>query len=176
MIFTLGDRRPSIHETAFVADSAQLIGSVVLEANTSVWFGAVIRGDNALITLGQDSNFQDGAIIHTDEGLDVQLGRGVTVGHRAVLHGCQVDDFSLIGIGAVVLNRARIGKHCLIGAGALITEGKQIPDRSLVLGSPARVMRAVTDAEVAQLTFSAAHYVHNGQRYRTSLQPFQPPR
>jgi carbonic anhydrase/acetyltransferase-like protein (isoleucine patch superfamily) len=156
MIFTLGDRRPSIHATAFVADSAQVIGSVVLEANASVWFGAVIRGDNALITLGQDSNFQDGAIIHSDEGLDVQLGRGVTVGHRVVLHGCQVDDY------------------CLVGAGALITEGKQIPDRSLVLGSPARVMRALTDAEVMHLEFAAAHYVHNGQRYRSSLQPFQP--
>jgi carbonic anhydrase/acetyltransferase-like protein (isoleucine patch superfamily) len=176
MILTLGDRRPSIHETAFVADSAQVIGSVVLEQNTSVWFGAVLRGDNALITLGPDTNLQDGSIIHTDEGLDVQLGRGVTVGHRVVLHGCQVDDFSLVGIGAVVLNRVRIGKHCLIGAGALITEGKQIPDRSLVLGSPARVARALTDAEVQQLVFSAAHYVHNGQRYRTLLQEVKPPR
>jgi carbonic anhydrase/acetyltransferase-like protein (isoleucine patch superfamily) len=174
MIFTLGDRRPSIHETAFVADSAQVIGSVVLEENTSVWFGAVIRADNALIKLGPDTNLQDGSIIHTDEGLDVQLGRGVTVGHRVVLHGCQIDDFSLVGIGAVVLNRVRIGKHCLIGAGALITEGKQIPDRSLVLGTPARVTRALTDAEVQHLLFSAAHYVHNGQRYRTSLQPMQP--
>jgi carbonic anhydrase/acetyltransferase-like protein (isoleucine patch superfamily) len=176
MIFTLGDRRPSIHETAFVADSAQVIGSVVLEENTSVWFGAVIRGDNALITLGRDTNFQDGAIIHTDEGLDVQLGRGVTVGHRVVLHGCQIGDFSLVGIGAVVLNRVQIGKHCLIGAGALITEGKQIPDRSLVIGTPARVARELTDAEVQHLLFSAAHYVHNGQRYRTSLQAVQSPR
>jgi carbonic anhydrase/acetyltransferase-like protein (isoleucine patch superfamily) len=176
MIFTLGDRRPSIHETAFVADSAQVIGSVVLEENSSVWFGAVLRGDNAQITLGPDTNFQDGAIIHTDEGLDVRLGRGVTVGHRVVLHGCQIGDFSLVGIGAVLLNRVQIGKHCLIGAGALITEGKQIPDRSLVLGSPARVARTLTDAEVQHLLFSAEHYVHNGRRYRTSLQPMPPPR
>jgi carbonic anhydrase/acetyltransferase-like protein (isoleucine patch superfamily) len=173
MIFTLDDRKPSIDASCFVADSAQLIGSVVLEANASVWFGAVIRGDNAVITVGADSNVQDNSVIHTDEGLDVRIGRGVTIGHRVVLHGCQVDDFSLVGIGAIVLNRARIGRYCLIGAGALITEGKQIPDRSLVLGSPGRVMRSLTDAEVKQLEFSAAHYTHNGNRYRDGLQPLR---
>lgn len=171
MQFSLGTRTPAIAASCFVADSAQLIGSVVLDENASVWFGAIIRADNALIHVGPDSNVQDNSVIHTDDGLDVRIGRGVTIGHRVVLHGCQVGDFSLIGIGAIVLNRAQIGKHCLIGAGALLTEGKQIPDRSMVLGSPGRVVRTLTDAEVRGLEFSAAHYVHNGHRYRESLRP-----
>jgi carbonic anhydrase/acetyltransferase-like protein (isoleucine patch superfamily) len=172
MIFTLGDRRPNIDPSCFVADSAQVIGSVALQAHSSIWFGAVIRGDNALITIGVDSNVQDNSVIHTDEGLDVSLGRGVTVGHKVVLHGCQVGDYSLVGIGAVVLNHARIGNYCLVGAGALITEGKQIPDRSLVLGSPGRVVRALTDTEVKHLELAGAHYVQNAERYRTSLRPW----
>lgn len=169
MLYELGDRRPSIHSSCFIADSARVIGSVVLEQDASIWFGAVLRGDNDLITIGPESNVQDGSIIHTDAGIQVRLGRGVTVGHRVMLHGCEVGDHSLVGIGAVVLNRAKIGKHCLIGAGALITEGKEIPDRSLVLGSPGRVVRQVSDAEVLVLEGSAVHYVDNARRYRQQL-------
>jgi carbonic anhydrase/acetyltransferase-like protein (isoleucine patch superfamily) len=169
MLYDLGDRRPSVHPSCFVADSAQVIGSIVLEEDASVWFNVVLRGDNDLVTIGRESNVQDGSIIHTDAGLQVRLGRGVTVGHRVMLHGCDVGDYSLVGIGAIVLNRAKIGKHCLIGAGALITEGKEIPDRSLVLGSPGRVVRKVSDNEVLVLEGSAAHYVQNARRYKQEL-------
>ena len=169
MLYDLGERKPSIHPSCFVADSAQVIGSIRLEQDASVWFGAILRGDNELLTIGPESNVQDGSIIHTDAGIEVRLGRGVTVGHRVMLHGCEVGDYSLVGIGAVVLNRAKIGKHCLIGAGALITEDKVIPDRSLVLGSPGRVVRQVSDNEVLVLEGSAAHYVHNARRYLAEL-------
>jgi carbonic anhydrase/acetyltransferase-like protein (isoleucine patch superfamily) len=169
MFYDLGERRPSVHESCFVADSAHVIGSVRLEQDASVWFNVVLRGDNDLITIGPESNVQDASVIHTDAGIEVRLGRGVTVGHRVMLHGCEVADYSLIGIGAIVLNRAKIGKHCLIGAGALITENKVIPDRSLVMGSPGRVVRQVRDNEVAMLQASAAHYVQNGRRYAQQL-------
>jgi carbonic anhydrase/acetyltransferase-like protein (isoleucine patch superfamily) len=169
MLYDLGDRRPSVHSSCFVADSAQVIGSVQLEQDASVWFSTVLRGDNELIVIGPESNVQDATVIHTDAGITVRLGRGVTVGHRVMLHGCEVADYSLIGIGAIVLNRAKIGKHCLIGAGALITENKVIPDRSLVLGSPGRVVRQVSDNEVFMLEASAAHYVQNARRYRADL-------
>jgi carbonic anhydrase/acetyltransferase-like protein (isoleucine patch superfamily) len=171
MRYDLGDRKPSVHESCFVADSAHLIGSVRLEQDASVWFGVVLRGDNDLITIGPESNVQDASVVHTDTGLQVRLGRGVTVGHRVMLHGCEVGDYSLIGIGAIVLNRAKIGSHCLIGAGTLITENKVIPDRSLVLGSPGRVMRQVRDDELAMLEASAAHYVQNARRYARDLRP-----
>jgi carbonic anhydrase/acetyltransferase-like protein (isoleucine patch superfamily) len=169
MLYDLGDRKPSVHPSSFVADSAQVIGSIRLEQDASVWFNAVLRGDNELITIGRESNVQDATVIHTDAGLEVRLGRGVTVGHRVMLHGCEVGDYSLIGIGAIVLNRAKIGKHCLIGAGTLITENKVIPDRSLVLGSPGRVMRQVSDNELRVLEGSAAHYVQNARRYAAEL-------
>jgi carbonic anhydrase/acetyltransferase-like protein (isoleucine patch superfamily) len=169
MLYDLGDRRPSVHASCFVADSAQVIGSVQLEQGASVWFNTVLRGDNELITIGPDSNVQDATVIHTDAGLTVRLGRGVTVGHRVMLHGCEVGDYSLVGIGAIVLNRAKIGKHCLIGAGTLITENKVIPDRSLVLGSPGRIVREVSDNEVFVLEASAAHYVQNARRYLAEL-------
>jgi len=170
MIYALGERRPSIHGSCFVADSAQLIGSVVLEEDASVWFNVVIRGDNDLITIGQGSNVQDTSVIHTDDGLPVRLGKNVTVGHRVMLHGCEIGDTTLVGIGAIVLNRAKVGRHCLIGAGALVTENKVIPERSLVIGAPGRVVRTLTDEEVQRLEFSAAHYVQNARRYRQSLQ------
>ena len=169
MLYDLGDRRPSIHASCFVAESAQLIGSVVLEQDASIWFNVVLRGDNDLISIGASSNIQDNSVIHTDDGLAVRVGRGVTVGHRVMLHGCQVGDHSLVGIGAIVLNRAKIGRHCLIGAGALVTEGKEIPDRSLVLGSPGRVMRTLSDNEVRMLEASAEHYVQNARRYESEL-------
>jgi carbonic anhydrase/acetyltransferase-like protein (isoleucine patch superfamily) len=169
MLYDLGDRKPSVHPSCFVADSAQVIGSIRLEQDASVWFNTVLRGDNELITIGPESNVQDATVIHTDAGIEVRLGRGVTVGHRVMLHGCEVGDYSLIGIGAIVLNRAKIGRHCLIGAGTLITEDKVIPDRSLVLGSPGRVVRQVSEDQVRMLEGSAAHYVQNARRYVAEL-------
>jgi carbonic anhydrase/acetyltransferase-like protein (isoleucine patch superfamily) len=171
MLYKLADRSPRIHESCFVADSAHVIGSAVLEEQASVWFNVVIRADNDLIVVGPDSNVQDGSVLHTDAGIQVRIGRGVTIGHKVMLHGCEVGDYSLIGIGSTILNRAKIGKHCLIGAGALITEGKEIPDRSVVFGAPGKVVRQVTDQEVMILEGSAAHYVENARRYRSELEP-----
>jgi carbonic anhydrase/acetyltransferase-like protein (isoleucine patch superfamily) len=169
MIYTFEQREVTIRGTCYIADSAILIGSVVLEEHSSVWFNAVLRGDSEVITVGAESNVQDGAVLHTDPGLRLTLGRGVTVGHKAVLHGCEIGDSTLIGIGSVILNRARIGKECIIGANALIAEGKQIPDRSLVLGTPGRVARTLTDDDVAALRRSAAGYVEKSRRYLRSL-------
>lgn len=153
----------------WVAPSASLIGKVRLDAGASVWFGAILRGDNELIHIGPDSNVQDGCVMHTDMGWPLTLGVGVTVGHNAVLHGCTVGDYSLIGINAVILNGAKIGKHCIIGANTLVGEGKEIPDGSLVVGSPGRVVRQLTDEQIKMLEASAAHYADNGRRYRQGL-------
>lgn len=170
MIFTLDERRPTLdRERCFVAHNATVIGAVTLGDNVSIWFNAVLRGDGDRIDIGADSNIQDGAVLHVDAGAPATLGRGVTVGHKAVVHGCTVGDYSLIGINAVVLNGARIGNYCLIGANALIPEGKVIPDGSLVVGSPGRIVRQLTDQERATLEMMAAHYVANGQRYRAGL-------
>jgi carbonic anhydrase/acetyltransferase-like protein (isoleucine patch superfamily) len=169
MLYNLGERRPQVHPSCFVAACAQVIGSCVLEEDASVWFNVVLRGDNDLITVGAQSNVQDATVIHTDDKLPMRIGRGVTIGHRVVLHGCEIGDYSLIGIGAIVLNRAKIGRHCLIGAGALITENKQIPDGSLVIGAPGRVIRQLNDGEKRSLEDSATHYVENGRRYLRSL-------
>jgi carbonic anhydrase/acetyltransferase-like protein (isoleucine patch superfamily) len=154
----------------FVADTAALIGNVILEAHASVWFGAVLRGDNEPITIGTGSNVQDGVVMHTDPGFPLTLGANVTVGHMAMLHGCTVGDNSLVGINAVVLNGARIGRNCLIGAGALVPEGREIPDGSLVIGSPGKVKRELTAEEIAGLTRSAEGYVAKAQRYVAGLQ------
>lgn len=172
-LFDLGDRRPKLPPggQCWIAPSAVVVGSVELRRDASVWFGAVIRGDNDPITVGEESNIQDHSVLHTDEGVPLTIGAGVTVGHRAMLHGCTVGDNSLIGIGAVVLNRAVIGGDCLIGAGSLITEGKTIPDRSLVMGAPGKVVRELTDAEVQMLRLSALHYVENWKRYARDLRP-----
>ena len=169
MLFDLDERKPSVHPSCFVADSAQLIGSVALAEDASVWFNCVLRGDNDLLSIGPQSNVQDGTIIHTDAGIQVRVGRAVTIGHRVMLHGCEVGDCTLVGIGAIVLNRAKIGSYCLIGAGALITEGKEIPDGSLVVGAPGRVVRQLSEPEKRMLEASAAHYVQNGQRYKERL-------
>ncbi len=169
MIYQLGERRASVHESCFVAPSADLIGSIVLEQDASVWFQVVMRGDNDVITIGKGSNVQDGSVLHTDAGIALTLGEGVTVGHQVMLHGCEVGAFSLIGMNAVVLNRAKIGSFCLIGANALITEGKVIPDGSVVMGSPGKVVRQVNDTERMVLQGSALHYVENAQRYREAL-------
>lgn len=175
MIFTLDDRVPELRgDQHFIADNATVIGSVLLDDRSSVWFNVVIRGDNDLITIGPDSNVQDGSVLHTDAGVKLTLGRGVTVGHKAMLHGCEIGDYSLIGINAVVLNGARIGKHCLIGANALIPEGMDVPDGSLVVGSPGKVKRELNENQRKMLELSAQHYVDNAARYRTALKPFDP--
>lgn len=169
MKYRLGKARVEQHPQSWIAPNATVIGNVRLDEGASVWFGAVLRGDNELIHIGQNSNVQDGAVMHTDPGSPLTLGTGVTVGHNAMLHGCTVGDHSLIGINAVVLNGARIGKHCIIGANALIAEGKEIPDGSLVMGSPGKVVRELTDAQKSMLEASAAHYVHNAERYARDL-------
>lgn len=169
MKYRLGDALVQAHESSWIAPNAAVIGKVRLDEGASVWFGAVLRGDNELIHIGPQSNVQDGSVLHTDMGSPLTLGTGVTVGHNAMLHGCSVDDYSLIGINAVVLNGARIGKHCIIGANALVPEGREIPDGSLVVGSPGKVLRALTDEEKARLEASAASYVNNAARYRREL-------
>ena len=170
MKYRLGDACVDTHPDSWTAPTATLIGRVRLEEGASVWFNAVLRGDNELILIGKDSNVQDGAVMHTDMGYPLTLGTGVTIGHNAMLHGCTVGDYSLIGINAVILNGAKIGKHCIIGANSLIGEGKEIPDGSLVMGSPGKVVRDLTDEQKKLLEASAAHYVKNGQRYARDLQ------
>ncbi|WP_284359872.1 gamma carbonic anhydrase family protein [Candidatus Phycosocius spiralis] len=175
--FSLGDMSPKVPESGnyWIAPTASVVGHCVLEENASIWFNAVLRGDNDVITIGENTNVQDGAILHTDDGIPLALGSYVTVGHLAMLHGCSVGDNSLIGIGAVVLNRAVIGKNCIIGAKALIPEGKIIPDNSLVMGAPGKVVREVSKHEAQFLTGSALHYVNNWQRYKASLRPLPLP-
>ena len=170
MKYRLGDSLVETHPDSWIAPTAVLIGKVRLEQGASVWFNTVLRGDNELILIGKHSNVQDGAVMHTDMGYPLTIGTGVTIGHKAMLHGCTVDDYSLIGINAVILNGARIGKHCIIGANALIGEGKVIPDGSLVMGSPGKVVRELTEAQKLKLEASAANYVQNGQRYARDLE------
>jgi len=170
MIASLGVRRPELKGGGhFVAPSASVIGSVRLHANASVWFNAVLRGDNDWIEIGADSNVQDGAVLHTDRGLPLVVGDGVTIGHMAMLHGCEIGDNSLIGIGSTVLNGACIGANSLVGAHALITEGKVFPDGVLILGAPAKVMRDLTAEEIDGLRQSARIYVEKGKRYGEQL-------
>lgn len=169
MKYRLGDSRVEAHPESWVAPNAVLVGKVKLEAGASVWFNTVLRGDNELIHIGENSNVQDGTVMHTDMGYPLSIGRGVTIGHNVMLHGCTVGDYSLIGINAVVLNGAKIGKNCLIGANTLIPEGKVIPDGSLVMGSPGKVVRELSEQQIKLLEASAAHYVHNAQRYARDL-------
>lgn len=171
MKYRLGDFRVETHPQSWVAPNAVLIGKVKLEAGASVWFNAVLRGDNELIHIGENSNVQDGTVMHTDMGSPLAIGKGVTIGHNVMLHGCSVDDYSLIGINSVILNGAKIGKYCIIGANTLIGEGKVIPDGSLVMGSPGKIVRELTDVQKKMLEASAAHYVHNAQRYARDLTP-----
>ena len=146
-----------------------MIGDVTLHQNASIWFNCVVRGDTDELIIGENSNIQDGSVVHTDPGIKLRVGRDVTVGHLCMLHGCEIGDNSLIGIKSVILNRARIGRNCIIGANTLITEGKQIPDGSLVMGSPGKIVRQVTPEEIVMLTAQAAHYVENARRYRQHL-------
>jgi carbonic anhydrase/acetyltransferase-like protein (isoleucine patch superfamily) len=169
MKYRLGDSRVDAHPQSWIAPNATLIGKVRLDAGASVWFGAVLRGDNELIHIGENSNVQDGTVMHTDAGVPLNIGKGVTIGHNAMLHGCSVGDFSLIGINAVLLNGAKVGRHCIIGANALIPEGKEIPDGSLVMGSPGKVVRELSAQQMQMLEASAAHYVDNAQRYAREL-------
>ena len=169
MLYQLGERQVRAEGEYFVADSAAVIGNVLLRANASVWFNAVIRGDNELITIGENSNIQDGSVLHTDPGSPIVIGSHVTIGHKAMLHGCTIGDNSLVGINAVVLNGAKIGRNCLIGANALVTEGKDIPDGSMVLGSPGKVVRDLTPQEIEGLRRSALHYVENARRFARDL-------
>jgi carbonic anhydrase/acetyltransferase-like protein (isoleucine patch superfamily) len=171
MIYELGRRRVRIEGQVFVADSADVIGSVVLRDSSSVWFNAVVRGDSDEIIVGEETNIQDGALVHTDPGIRVILGRGVTVGHHAIVHGCEVGDYSLIGINAVVLNHAKIGKYCTIGANALVTQDQEIPDYSVVLGSPGKVVRQIDPSQGEGLEKSAAGYVSRAREYLEALHP-----
>ena len=157
-LYRIGDLAPTIHETAYVAEGATIIGQVILEAGASVWPGAVLRGDNAPIVIGVDSNVQDGAVLHVDPGCPVTLGRGVTIGHQVMLHGCTIHDGCLIGIQSVILNNAVIGEKCLVGAGALVTEGKEFPPRSLIIGAPAKLARELTDEQADGLARNANSY------------------
>lgn len=168
-IYQLGPDSPEIDPSAWVAESANVIGKVTLGANASVWFGCTLRGDNERITIGANSNVQENSVLHTDMGCPLTIGEFVTVGHQAMLHGCTIGDGALIGIAAVVLNNAVIGKNCLVGAGALVTEGKQFPDNSLIIGSPAKAVRTLSEQEIAAIRLGAQGYVHNGQRFRQDM-------
>lgn len=169
MIYALRDLTPELHTDTWVAPDANVIGRVRLLAGASVWFTATLRGDNEWIEIGAGSNVQEGSTLHTDIGYPLTIGRDCTIGHNVILHGCTIGDETLIGMGATVLNGARIGKNCLIGAGALITEGKEIPDGSLVMGAPGKVVRALDEAAIQRLRFSARHYQDNMRRYRQGL-------
>jgi carbonic anhydrase/acetyltransferase-like protein (isoleucine patch superfamily) len=170
-VYGLEDSAPTIAASAYIAPTATIIGRVVLQDHASVWFGAILRGDNEPITIGVNSNVQDSAVLHTDPGFPLHVGANVTVGHQATLHGCTIGDGSLIGMQAVVLNGAVIGKCCLVGAGAIVTERKSFPDGSLILGAPARLVRELTAQEQANLRESAAIYVKRQARYRSHLTP-----
>ncbi|MCB1886385.1 MAG: gamma carbonic anhydrase family protein [Rhodocyclaceae bacterium] len=169
-IYKLGDRVPEVGKNCWIADNASVIGSVTLGDNANVWFSAVLRGDNDPITIGANTNIQDGSVLHTDDGVPLEIGDNVTIGHMVMLHGCKIGDGSLIGINAVVLNRAVIGKHCIIGANALIPEGKVIPDRSLVVGSPGRIIRQLSDEDLQRLMESASGYVAHAREYASDLE------
>jgi len=164
-VYRIDNDTPRIAPTAWVADSAQVMGRVELHDNANIWFGAVLRGDTEQMTIGRASNVQDGSIVHSDFGFPTVLGERVTVGHQVMLHGCTIGDGSLIGIQSVVLNGARIGRHCLVGAGSLVTEGKEFPDGSLIVGRPAKVVRALSAAQIEEIGRIAAHYVANARRF-----------
>jgi len=169
MLYSLGPREPLIKEGAWVADNAALIGSVILEKNANVWFNCTLRGDNDDLIVGENSNVQDGSVLHTDPGLKLRIGRDCTIGHLVMLHGCDIGDNTLIGIKSVVLNRARIGNNCIVGANSLVTEGKVFPDNSMIMGAPAKVVRELTPQEVQVIKMMSMNYVQNALRYQTQL-------
>lgn len=169
MHYAMGEKAPRIAESAFVAPTAVVIGQVTVEADASLWFGAVIRGDVDRITIGNGSNVQDNAVIHCDQGYPTNIGREVTIGHSCVIHGCTIGDHSLIGMGSTILNGARLGENCLVGAGSLITEGKEFPPGSVIMGRPAKVVREVGEAELEMLRRGAENYRRNAERYKAEL-------
>ena len=168
-IYQLGDKKPVIPASCFVAESATIIGDVTLGERVSVLFGAVLRGDNDPVTIGDDSNVQDNCVLHSDPGAPLTIGKGVTIGHCAMLHGCTIGDGALIGIAAVVLNATVIGKECLVGAGAVVTERKRFADRSVIFGSPAKAVREVTEDNIARIRMDTLSYVHRGSFYKENL-------
>ncbi|WP_028032925.1 gamma carbonic anhydrase family protein [Chelativorans sp. J32] len=175
-IYSLDGHVPQFadHRTGWIAPDASLIGNLIIGRNVGIWFGAVLRGDNEPIEIGDDTNVQEHTVMHTDMDFPLTIGRGCTIGHRATLHGCTIGDHTLIGMGATVLNGARIGSECLVGAGALVTEGKVFPDRCLIVGAPAKAVRELDEKTVARLHASAAHYVENAMRFRHGLEPAPP--
>lgn len=168
-VYELDGTAPRLADSAWVADSAQVMGNVELAEDASIWFGTVVRGDTETIRIGRGSNIQDLSVLHADIGKPLTVGDNVTVGHKVMLHGCTIGDESLIGIGAVVLNGAKIGKNCLVGAFALVTEGKEFPDGSMIIGSPAKAVRQLTPEQIAGLRMSAKHYVDNARRFKAGL-------
>ena len=168
-IYALGDKTPDLAPDAYVADSASVIGNVVMHESSSVWFGAVVRGDNETIVIGKRSNVQDNAVLHSDPGSPLHIGEGITIGHQAMVHGCTIGDNTLVGIGATILNGAKIGKNCIIGAHALITEGKVIPDGSMVMGAPGKVVKELGPQHIIMLQGGAEVYVQNAKRFKAEL-------
>ena len=168
-LYRLEDRAPRVHETAWIADSAEVVGEVQLDECASIWFGVVVRGDVEAIRIGRNSNVQDNSVLHADLGQPLLIGENVTIGHQVMLHGCTISDGSLVGIGAIVLNGAKIGRNCIVGAGALVTEGKTFPEGTLILGVPAKVVRQLAADEITRSQDGAAHYVANAKRFRTHL-------
>lgn len=168
-VFELDGVKPEMHAESWVAESATMLGRVHMHKDSSVWFGATVRGDNDPVTIGEGSNIQDGSVLHTDVGYPLTIGKHVTVGHLVMLHGCEIGDGSLIGIGSIILNGAKIGKNCLIGANSLITEGKVIPDGSMVMGAPGKVVRQLSPEQVAGMQLGSHHYVENWKRYAKGL-------
>lgn len=168
-IYQIGEHVPVIDESAYIADSANIIGKAEIGPHASVWFNVTIRGDNELIAVGENSNVQEGCVLHTDPGFPLTIAANVTIGHQAMLHGCTIAEGSLIGIQAVILNGAKIGKNCLVGAGALITEGKEFPDNSLIIGSPAKAVRTLTEEDVARMQRNTASYVARGKLFKENL-------
>ncbi len=169
-LYRIDDRAPAVAPSAYIAEQATLIGRVVVGPRASFWPGASARGDNETIAVGDETNVQEGAVLHADPGFPLTIGTRVTVGHQAMLHGCTIGDGSLVGIQAVVMNGAVVGRDCLVGAGAIVTEGKSFPDRSLIIGAPAKVARSLSDDEVAGLARAAASYVERGAHFRTALE------
>ena len=170
-VYNLGNVAPDLpdQDEYWIAPNAAVVGNIILRKNASVWFGATLRGDNDPITIGENSNVQDGSVLHTDTGFPLTLGSNVTVGHMVMLHGCTIGDNTLVGIGSIILNGAKIGRNCLIGANCLITEGKELPDNSLVMGAPGKVVRELSPAQAQMMAAGAMHYVHNWKRYRAEL-------
>lgn len=168
-IYQLGDDVPDIDDSAYISETATIIGKAVIKREASIWPNVTIRGDNETITIGVGSNVQEGCVLHTDPGFPLVVGDRVTIGHQAMLHGCTIGEGALIGIQAIILNNAKIGKNCLVGAGALVTENKEFPDNSLIIGSPAKAVRTLSEEDIARMHANTANYVERGQRFKTSL-------